>query len=204
MFIVYQLGFITTIVLAASSVASEFSWGTIRTLLPRTAGRSPFLTAKLISLGLFVVVVVILGFLAALVGSVLVTAIRDLDGSLGDNFVGRLLGSMVRTAYVILPYAALAFVIALWSRSSAAGIAIPIVVFYAEVLLTPLFTSIESLEWLPNALIYSSNISSLLDSDAVVPKEDLPSHWQAAGVLAAYVTAFVSLAYGRFLTRDVT
>ena len=204
MFIVYQLGFITTIVLAASSVASEFSWGTIRTLLPRTAGRSPFLTAKLITLGLFVVVVVILGFLAALVGSVLVTAIRDLDSSLGDDFVWRLLGSMVRTAYVILPYAALAFVIALWSRSSAAGIAIPIVVFYAEVLLTPAFTSIESLEWLPDALIYSANISSLLDSDAVVSKEDLPGSWQAAGVLAAYVTAFVSLAYGRFLTRDVT
>jgi ABC-type transport system involved in multi-copper enzyme maturation permease subunit len=72
------------------------------------------------------------------------------------------------------------------------------------VLLTPLFTSIETLEWLPNALIYSANISSLLDSDAVVPEEELPGRWQAAGVLAAYVTAFITLAYGRFLTRDVT
>ncbi len=148
--------------------------------------------------------VAFLGFLTVLAGSALVTTMRDLDSSLGDNFVGRLLASMVRTGYVILPYAALAFVIALWSRSTAAGIAIPIVVFYAEVLLTPLFTSIEALEWLPDALIYSSNISSLLNSDAGVPEEDLPGHWQAAGVLAGYVTAFVSLAYGRFLTRDVT
>jgi len=180
---------------------SEFSWGTIRTLLPRTAGRSSFLTAKLITLGLFVALVVILGFLAALVGSVLVTAFNDLDGSLGDNFVGQLLGAAVRAAYVIVPYAAMAFVIALWSRSSAAGIAIPIIVFYAEVLLTPAFASVE---WLPNALIYSANISSLVDSDAVLEADELPGRWQAAGVLGAYVTAFISLAYARFLTRDVT
>ncbi len=203
-FIVFQVGVIVTMTLAASSIASEFGWGTIRTLLPRTAGRSSFLTAKLMTLGLFVVAVVILGFVAALVGSVLVTELNDLDSSLGDNFVGQLLGSMVRTAYVIVPYAALAFVIALWSRSSAAGIAIPIVVFYAEVLMTPLFTSSGSLEWLPDALIYSANISSLLDSDAVLDADELPGRWQAAGVLAAYVAAFLSLAYGRFLTRDVT
>ncbi len=201
--IVYQMGAITTIVLAASSIASEFSWGTIRTLLPRTAGRSPFLTAKLISLLVFVVAAVILGFLAAIAGSAVVTATRDLDSSLGDNFVGNLLAAMVRAAYAILPYAALAFVIALWSRSTAAGIAIPIIIFYAEVLLTPLFTSIETLEWLPKALLYSANMGSLLNSDAVIPEEDLPGHWQAAGVLAVYVTAFISLAYGRFLTRDV-
>ena len=204
MFIVFQVGVIVTMTLAASSIASEFGWGTIRTMVPRTAGRSSFLTAKLITLGLFVAVVVLLGFLAVLAGSVLVTASNDLDSGLGDNFVGRLIGAMARTAYVIVPYATLAFVIALWSRSSAAGIAIPIVLFYAEVLLTPAFASIESLEWLPDALIYSANISSILDSDAVVPEEDLPDRWQAAGVLAAYVTAFVSLSYGRFLTRDIT
>ena len=62
----------------------------------------------------------------------------------------------------------------------------------------------EALEWLPDALIYSANVSSILDSDAVLSEEDLPGRWQAAGVLAAYVKAFVSLAYGRFPTRDIT
>jgi NAD(P)-dependent dehydrogenase (short-subunit alcohol dehydrogenase family) len=73
----------------------------------------------------------------------------------------------------------------------------------AEVLLTPLFNSTGALDWLPHALIYN-NISSIMDSHAVVPKEDLPGRWQAAGVLTAYVMAFISLAFGRFLTRDVT
>ncbi len=203
MFIVYQLGVILAVTLAASTIATEFGWGTIRTLLPRTAGRSAFLTAKLISLGLFVIVAVLLGFVAALGGSALVTALKDLDSSLGPRFVEHLLVSLVRTAYVILPYSAMAFVIALWSRSSAAGIAIPIVVFYAEVLLTPLFTSAAALDWLPHALIYN-NISSLLNSHTVVSEENLPGHWQAVGTLAAYVTVFISLAFGRFLTRDVT
>jgi ABC-2 type transport system permease protein len=204
MFIVYQVGVVAAIVLAASSIASEFTWGTIRTLLPRTAGRAPLITAKLSVLALFVAAAVLLGFVAALAGSVVITNVRDLDSSTGSNFVGKLLLSMLRAGFVILPYASMAFLIALWSRSSAAGIAIPIVVFYAEVLLTPAFTSIGALDWLPKALIYSANISSLLDSDTVLSKAELPGHWQAAGVLAAYVGGFVSLAYWRFLTRDVT
>ena len=204
MFIIYQLVVTTTLVLAASSIASEFSWGTIRTLLPRTSGRAPLLTAKLAVIGIYLVIAVVLGFLSALVGSVIVTSLEDLDSTLGNNFVVELLGALLRTGYASLPYVAMAFLIALWSRSSAAGIAVPIVVFYAEVLLTPAFTSAGALEWLPKVLIYGANVSSLLDSDTVIAKEDLPGHWQAAGVLGAYVVAFASLAYGRFLTRDVT
>ena len=202
MFIVYQVGMILAVTLAASTIATEYGWGTIRTLLPRTAGRSAFLTVKLTSLGLFVVVTVLLGFAASLLGSALVTELRDLDSSLGPNFFGHVLESLAKTMLAILPYAALAFVVALWTRSSAAGIAIPIIAFYAEVLLTPLFSSTGALDWLPNAGIYN-NITVLLDSHTLVPKGDLLAPWQAAGVLAAYVTTFVSLAYGRFLTRDV-
>ncbi len=203
MFIIYQVGVVAAVVLAASSIASEFAWGTIRTLLPRTAGRAPLITAKFITLLLFIVATVTVGMLAVLAGSALTTALQGLDGSRGDNFVGRLLLSALRTGYAILPYATMAFLIALWSRSSAAGIAIPIVAFYAEVLLTPVFFSISAIEWLPQALIYSANIGSLVDSDAVVSTADLPGRWQAAGVLAVYITAFVSLTYWRFQTRDV-
>ena len=202
MFIVYQVGMILAVTLAASTIATEYSWGTIRTVLPRTAGRSAFLTAKVTSLGLFVAVTVILGFVAALLGSTLVTELRDLDGSLGPNFLGHVLESLTKTMLAILPYAALAFVVALWTRSSAAGIAIPIIAFYTEVLLTPLFSSTGALDWLPNAGIYN-NITVLLDFHTLVPNEDLLAPWQAAGVLIAYVTAFISLAYARFLTRDI-
>jgi ABC-2 type transport system permease protein len=202
--IVYQVAVVIAIILAASTIASEFAWGTLRTLLPRTAGRSPLLTAKLVTLLLFVVVAVILGFVAALAGSLLVTVLRDLDSSLGENFAGRVLLSLLETVYVSLPYASMAFFVALWTRSSAAGIAVPIVAFYTEVLLTPAFTSVELLKWLPNALIYSANISALLNSDAILSKAELPGRVQAAGVLAVYVVAFVSLSYARFLKRDIT
>lgn len=204
MVIVYQLALVTTIVLTASIVASEFSWGTIRTLLPRTAGRAPFLTAKLVIVFGYLIVAVGLGFTSALLGSGIVTLIKGLDTDLGSNFWGLLSGALLRAGLAVLPYAAIAFVVALWTRSSAAGIAVPIVVFYAEVLLTPAFTSVSALDWLPNVLIYSANVSSLLDSDAVLDKADLPSHVQAAGVLAAYVVTCVSVAYARFLTRDIT
>ena len=157
MFIVYQLGMILAVTLAASTIATEYGWGTIRTVLPRTAGRSAFLTRQArLARPLRRRRSCFFGFVAALVGSTLVTELRDLDGSLGSGFVGQVLESVARTVWSVLPYGALAFVVALWSRSSAAGIAIPIIVFYAEVLLTPLFTSTGALDWLPYALIYNN------------------------------------------------
>lgn len=202
MFVIYQISMVAAVAMAASTIATEYGWGTIRTLLPRTAGRSAFLAAKILSLGLFVALVVLLGFAAALAGSALATELRSLDSSLGPDFAGRALESVAKTILAVLPYCALAFLVGLWTRSSAAGIAIPIVAFYTEVLLTPLFASTSVLDWLPNVLIYN-NITVLLDSSTLVPKEDLPVPWQSAGVLAAYLTVFVSLAFGRFLTRDV-
>lgn len=202
MFVVYQIGMIAAVAMAAATIAGEYGWGTIRTLLPRTAGRSAFLAAKGVSLGLFVALIVVLGFLAAMAGSALATAMRSLDGSLGSGFAADALGSLVKTMLAILPYCALAFLVALWTRSAAAGIAVPVIAFYAEVLLTPLFASTAALDWLPSALIYN-NITVLLGAHTLLEKDALPAAGAAAGVLVAYTTAFAALAFGRFLTRDV-
>ena len=203
MFLVYQIGVLMTVIVASSSIASEFSWGTIRTIVPRGSGRGAFLGAKLVSLATFVVVVTLLGFAGAMVGSALVTALEDLDGALGNGFAGRALGSLAGTAFTMLPYGSLAFALALWFRSNAVGIAVPIIIFYAEVLLTPAFTSSDSLAWLPNALIYT-NITAVIEANPVVDEADLPERWQAVLVLASYVTAFLTVGVWRFRTRDIT
>ncbi len=202
MFIVYQLGMVLAVTLASSTIGSEYGWGTIRTVLPRTSGRSSFLTAKLVSLVLFATVSVLVGFAAAVTGSTAVTELHNLDGSLGPGFAGDLVASAGKATWAILPYGALAFAVALWSRSTAAGVAIPIVAFYAEVLLTPLFASIGALGWIPDVGIYN-NITVLLDAHTLVPRSDLHGAWPAAAVLGAYLAAFTAIAFGRFLTRDV-
>lgn len=202
MFVVYQIGMVAAVALGASTIGTEYGWGTIRALLPRTAGRSPFVAAKLLSLGLFVVAAVVLGLVAALIGAALVTELKGLDGSVRSGFAGATAASAAKTVLAIMPYCALAFVVALWSRSTAAGIAIPIVAFYTEVLLTPVFRTSSALDWLPSALIYN-NIVAVLGTHPLLPQDEAPGQGQAAGVLAVYVAGLTALALWRFRTRDI-
>lgn len=209
---VYQIGAVLVVILAASLIATEFSWGTVRTVLPRASGRSSFLTAKLVTLAVFLVLVVLLGYLAAVAASALVTALAGLGGGLGGGFVSRTLPSIARTAYVMLPYAALSFLLALWVRSTAAGVGVGLAVLFLEGLITQLLSSAGGpLRRIPQALL-NANVQAVLRPNAEglqgafgnANGRDLPNIWQAAAVLAAYTAAFIALAYWRFHTRDIT
>ena len=164
--LVQQAGTVLVVIVAASTVATEFTWGTIRTLLPRSDGRSALLTAKLIALLLFVAVTVLVGYLAALGASALVTALEGLDRDLGPQFLSRTLASLARTAYVMLPFLALAFLVAVWARSSAAGIGIGLAVLFLEGLLTSLMTAAGGpLERVADAMP-GRNVEALLNANA--------------------------------------
>jgi hypothetical protein len=133
-----------------------------------------------------------------------VSVAGNLDTTVQSDFAARAVLSMVRASFVIMPYAALAFLVSMWSRATAAGIAVVIVAFYAEVLLSPLFGNGEVLSWFPeDALIYR-NILAVLDLNSRERDSSLPDAWQATGVLSCYLAAFITFAYWRFQTRDVT
>ena len=206
--LVSQLGIILVVILASSLIGTEFGWGTIRTLLPRAATRSSFLTAKLLALLLWIGLLVVAGYAAALGMSALVTTFVDLERSTGSNFVGRSIASIARTAFVMLPYAALAFLVSLWSRSSAAGIGVGLAVYFLEDLILFFISAAgEALDWVPNALL-SRNVEALLARNDVAggfdPGADLPGAWQAAGVLGLYTAAFLAVAFWIFQRRDIT
>jgi ABC-2 type transport system permease protein len=208
---VAQVGSVLVVILAASIIATEFGWGTIRTIVPRSPGRGAFLTAKLITVALFLVLVVVLGWLAALLGSAIVTAIGNLDTGMGNQFLGRTLASIGRTAYTIVPYAALSFALALLARSTAAGVGIGLAVLFLEGLITSLISGaggpLERVPW----FLLSANVQAVIapnaeDIPGTVTRTtvtDLPNIWQAAAVLAAYTAVFVGVAYWRFRARDI-
>jgi ABC-type transport system involved in multi-copper enzyme maturation permease subunit len=109
----------------------------------------------------------------------------------------------------MLPYLALSFLVALWFRSTAAGITAGLVVFLLEGLLVQLLATVGGpLAHVPDALL-SRNTSAITALNSAgtgsssLPS-DLPNVWQATGVLAAYIVAFLALAYWRFSNRDVT
>lgn len=206
--LVSQIGTILSVILGASLIGAEFGWGTIRTLLPRARSRARLLGAKLIVLLLFVILVVLLGSAAALGMSALVTELANLQRDTPDDFAWLLLTSVARTGYTILPYALLAFLIALLSRSNAAGIGVSLAVYFLEDLLVLVTGAVgDALEWVKYVLI-GPNVDALLTLNDVVggieQPSDLPDPWQAAGVLALYMLGFIVLAFWGFRRRDIT
>ena len=200
----YQVGFLITIIVAASSIATEYGWGTIRTVLARTESRSNFLVAKLFAVVIFIAVTVVVGVTSVFVGSAIVTSIGDLNTHLGPGFASRALLSPVRMFVVLIPYASLAFLVALWTRTTAAGIVVVVVAFYAEVLLTPLFEAGGAFSWFPEDLLIYRNVRGILELNSATPDPSYPNAWFGLGVLAAFSAIFLSAAFWRFQSRDVT
>jgi ABC-type transport system involved in multi-copper enzyme maturation permease subunit len=204
--LVVTLGSILAVILGASAISTEYTWGTIRTILPRAGSRAGFLTAKYLVLAGFVVLIMLLGFLAALLGSFIVSTAQDLGRDLGPNAAPEIVAALARGAFVILPYVALAFLVAVQTRSTAAGISVGLVILLGEGIVTELIALLPgALERVPGFLL-SRNVTAVMDANAVGEgsTEPLPNIWRATAVLIAYTAAFVALAYRVFLTRDVT
>jgi ABC-2 type transport system permease protein len=202
--IAYQVGFLISIVLSSSLIATEYGWGTIRTLLARTDSRSAFLLAKLLAVGIFIAVSAVIGASSAFAGSAIVTTAGNLNADLDGGFASRALLSPARMFVVLIPYASLAFLVALWSRTTAAGIVTVVVAFYAEVLLTPLFQAGGAFSWFPEDWLIYRNIRAILEMNSVTPDLSLPSAWLGLAILAMYSAGFWGAAFWRFNSRDVT
>lgn len=206
---VQTFGTLMIVILAASTIGNEFGWGTIRTILPRTQGRTAFLTAKYLALALFTALVVVAGFIAAVVASEIFTLAEGMNQHLGSDFALRTIESVGRTIYVALPYLALAVLVAVWTRSTAAGIGVGLgVLFLEQVVLSLIGLAGGVFSRLPGAFL-SRNVTAIMHLNHVsgtVTGSDttLPNPWQAAGVLAIYTIVFIALSFWLFRSRDIT
>ena len=197
-------GSLFVIILAASVSATEYGWGTIRTLLPRGSSRSAYLTAKLVVLAAFAALVVVVSIAAGFIASAVVTAAEGLDTGMDDGWVMDMLLGMGRSWFTMLPYLTMAFMVALLSKSSAAGISVATVVLFLEGQILSLVAAAGGvLERVPE-LFLSKNAEALLSVNTDGGTADMPGPWQAATVLALYTVAFVAIAFWSFRRRDVT
>jgi ABC-2 type transport system permease protein len=209
---VEQFGAVFVVILASSLVATEFTWGTIRTLLPRSRGRVQFLSAKMVIVLLFAIVLVLLGFAVSLAVSALVSWGEGLNSHVADTFWTDSIAGLGRVLFVMVPYTTLAIMVTMLTRSSAAGIGVTLGVMIMEpVLMAVLSAAGGPLTHLPEAFL-SRNVTAFLDFTTTRERGGgvfagagvaLPGAWQAGGVLLAYSLAFVSATYWSFVTRDI-
>lgn len=206
---VIQIGIILLTVLASSVIGSEYSWNTIRPLLARARSRDGMLTAKWITVALYTVLLVVFGMVVSVVASYIMSRVAGLDtGASADLFRHVAIGTG-RLIWAAAPYAALAFLIALWSRSNAAGISVGLAVFFVEpiawLLLRQFNTVFDTIQkagisWNATELINANMHSTAGDYLPV----SATRAWESAGVLGIYVVIAVVLTYVILNRRDVT
>lgn len=117
-----SLGGLLLIILAGAVTAQEYTWRTMQLWLSRGVLRPTLLTAKFVALLLPATLIVLTPLLAGGLVSGIFTLL--IDGSLHVeeiNFL-QLFFSTLRTTYTLLPYAGLAFLLSIITRSTAAAI----------------------------------------------------------------------------------
>lgn len=212
------LGGILAILLAAGSLGSDYSWGTLRTMLARAPGRGAFLLAKLLAL--------LLGLLVAIVAALAVGSVAALTTSVGLGLPSELTAwhllalpvGVARALFVILPYLLATMACAAWGRSVIAGVGGGIIFLAFDIgagslgslgLVNELVRQLINLLLQPNinALIVANSRLFGVDQAALTGAlnlELLPSPWQATLVIGAYCALFGYAAWRWLARRDVT
>ncbi len=198
-----MIGAVLVAVFAASLIGSEYGWNTLRPALARARSRSAFLTAKWLTVALYVVGLAVVGVVATIAAAITATLVAGggFDGSFSTAIDAVTTSGRFTAGF--LPTAALAMSLALLMRSNAAGIAIGIAFGFVEPLLFALlgalsgvFVTIEKagIAWNANRLFTYGSDPAIASGDA----------WTSAGVLAIWVALFVALSYRVFPRRDMT
>ena len=199
------LGYILAVVLASGLIGNEYSWNTIRPLLARSRSRSALLSAKWLTVLIYSVALFVIGFVATIAFSAVTSSIVGGFESVDGGMIGDWLVSFGRTLISQLPYAALAFSLALITRSNAVGIAVGIGVGFLEPaiwgllgIVTSAFDEVRKfgLEY-PSTLLF--NMNSGFDDDVSSGEA-----WRAVVTLSVWVAVMVGATYYFFNKRDVT
>ena len=206
-------------ILTASTVATEYSWGTVRQALMRGQTRSQYLAVKLLCLTIVCSVALLLVFAVGVAFSVGATAAADLPITLdvpGGPSVPEIGLMVLRAAMGILPYGLLAFCLTVVGRSTALGFGGTIGYMFGEGILVAILGGIGGIAEGVRPFFIGHNVSSLmaanrigtLDYNSIAPRElpiasELPDVWVATLVLAVWCVAFLAIAFAVFRRRDV-
>lgn len=207
-------GIMMTTVLAGSSVGGEYSSGTVRTIVVRTRARWHYVAAKLATVGIFAALLTAAGLLMSLGLAAAMTPTVDgnFDGVLTGDFSLEVLSSFARSTWTAWTYGALTVLLAIWTRSTAVGIAGALGVLFLEPLVAALLGLSGS--WVRDATeaLPGANLDILLHANGSIEgspfafdeQSTTERVWRAAAVLGGYLAFFIALAIAMFRRRDIT
>jgi ABC-2 type transport system permease protein len=212
-----SLGGLLVIVLIGAATAQEYTWRTMHLWLSRGVQRPVLVGAKFVALLLPILLFVVTPLIVG--GGLTAIFTLQLDKSLpfGQIQWGHLFLSVLRTAYTILPYAALTFMLAIVTRSTAAAIGVGLAyTLLIESLATTLFPLLggilkDIVVYLPgtlsqailklNATAISSQLVSTGNSESTLK---LLAPTSAAIGIALWTILFIGIALWSFRKQDLS
>jgi len=207
-------------ILAASVVATEHGWGTVRQALIRGQPRSQYLAAKLFGIALIAAGSLLLALGIGVSFSVVATAVADLPITLdvpGGPSVPEVGLMVLRAGFGILPYGLLAFTLAVFGRSTTLGVAGILLFMFGEGILLAILGGVGGVAADARGLSIGHNVAALLAANRIgdyhnynsfSPREplaapELPDPAIAALVLGLYCVSFLAIAFWVFRRRDI-
>jgi ABC-type transport system involved in multi-copper enzyme maturation permease subunit len=202
-YVAYFFAIITTLM-----ISQEYSWRTMQLWLSRGASRPLLLTAKF---ALALLCLLVTGIAFSLVGSmVALIQAYQLNGgvTIQGSEIGVVLLNTLRTTYGVLPYVALAFLLAVAGRSLMTVIALPLYMIVIELPLNiflPMFGMGKLVSYLPvglaQTLNYQNYVTAHMNTQGLSGSEGDPS--VALILIPVYTVVFFGAALWIFQRQDL-
>jgi ABC-type transport system involved in multi-copper enzyme maturation permease subunit len=199
------------IALVGVSVGQEYGWRTLQLWLGHGVSRRTVLAAKmLLSLGLAVGIVVLCVLVVAAISGVFSLVVHGGVAFASVN-PGQLVAGVARTAFSMLPYAALTFLLAVATRSTL--VAIGGAIAFVAVLETALLQILPHLgavldrivQFLPAGLSSALNApNAAIAGSTALTTGSQPTPVEAAIVIAIYAAILSGLTFIVFERQDLT
>ena len=197
-----------TVVVAGGIVASEFSQGTIKMLLTRPMKRWKILTSKLITVGLFAIMMSIVLLVSGIIfgyiffDNVPGTQLELVDGKVVEvSYWGRLLLLTALSLVNVFVIGSLAFMIGSVFRSSSLAIGISIFLMFAGVQVTQILAMLD-FEFPKYIIFANTNLSQFIGTNTPLI-ESMTLNFSII-IIVVYLLIFLVTSYWSFTKRDVT
>jgi ABC-type transport system involved in multi-copper enzyme maturation permease subunit len=193
---------IIVLVVSAANLATEYTAGTLKTLLVREPRRMVLVTGKAVAVASFVAAGITLALVASVGASVAMAAVKGIETSAWWTMEGvvALLKSYVHVTLACWVWQLMGMMLAAVFRSGFAaigiGIGYPLVVESILQLVLP-----DVAQWMPGSVLgafMAGNTASALGDAAGI------AYAQAAALSLAYAVAFLAVTLVLVLRRDVT
>lgn len=199
---------IFTVIIAGDSVASEFTWGTIKILLIRPASRTKILASKYISTLLFSLLMLLILFAVNVIASGLFFGFDDIgtpylkvaDGQVQEvSMALHAIGIYALACVDLVMYVSMAFMISSVFRSSSLGIGFAVFLMFAGNVLIGLLIGMD-FEGAKYLFFANTDLGDYLEG---APMLEGMTMGFSITVLAVYLVGFLALAWFAFTRRDV-